>query len=69
VRQVAHEVLRTLDPAYTPIQAPQKSGIVIGGFELGFSHDRTAPSRGKIGRNEPCPCGSGKKYKKCHGAA
>ena len=23
---------------------------------------------GKVGRNEPCPCGSGKKYKKCHGA-
>ena len=23
----------------------------------------------KIGRNEPCPCGSGKKYKKCHGVA
>ena len=22
----------------------------------------------KIGRNQPCPCGSGKKYKKCHGA-
>ena len=22
----------------------------------------------KTGRNEPCPCGSGKKYKKCHGA-
>jgi preprotein translocase subunit SecA len=22
----------------------------------------------KIGRNEPCPCGSGKKYKNCHGA-
>jgi uncharacterized protein YchJ len=21
-----------------------------------------------VGRNEPCPCGSGKKYKKCHGA-
>ena len=21
----------------------------------------------KIGRNEPCPCGSGKKYKNCHG--
>jgi preprotein translocase subunit SecA len=21
----------------------------------------------KIGRNDPCPCGSGKKYKKCHG--
>jgi preprotein translocase subunit SecA len=25
-------------------------------------------SEGKIGRNDPCPCGSGKKYKKCHGA-
>jgi preprotein translocase subunit SecA len=25
-----------------------------------------SPSR--IGRNDPCPCGSGKKYKKCHGA-
>jgi preprotein translocase subunit SecA len=22
----------------------------------------------KIGRNDPCPCGSGKKFKKCHGA-
>jgi uncharacterized protein len=27
---------------------------------------REAP---KVGRNEPCPCGSGKKYKACHGAA
>jgi preprotein translocase subunit SecA len=26
---------------------------------------RNAP---KVGRNDPCPCGSGKKYKKCHGA-
>jgi uncharacterized protein YecA (UPF0149 family) len=21
-----------------------------------------------VGRNDPCPCGSGKKFKKCHGA-
>ena len=34
---------------------------------------RTAPVAGpraaatKVGRNEPCPCGSGRKYKKCHG--
>jgi preprotein translocase subunit SecA len=21
----------------------------------------------KVGRNDPCPCGSGKKYKQCHG--
>ena len=26
---------------------------------------RTQP---KVGRNDPCPCGSGKKYKQCHGA-
>jgi uncharacterized protein YecA (UPF0149 family) len=23
----------------------------------------------KVGRNEPCPCGSGKKFKQCHGSA
>ncbi len=27
----------------------------------------TMPGAGKVGRNEPCPCGSGKKYKRCHG--
>lgn len=36
-----------------------------------FPEDIAVPapvtSRGKIGRNEPCPCGSGKKYKKCCG--
>jgi preprotein translocase subunit SecA len=26
-------------------------------------------SQPKVGRNDPCPCGSGKKYKKCHGSA
>ncbi len=26
------------------------------------------PGAAKVGRNDPCPCGSGKKYKKCHGA-
>src|SRR6516165_2536867 len=28
---------------------------------------RDPQSWGKVGRNEPCPCGSGKKYKHCHG--
>jgi preprotein translocase subunit SecA len=36
------------------------------------SGDASAPSQRrvgeKVGRNDPCPCGSGKKYKKCHGA-
>lgn len=27
----------------------------------------TQMSSGKVGRNDPCPCGSGKRYKKCHG--
>ncbi len=28
---------------------------------------KVSPKRGEVGRNDPCPCGSGKKYKKCHG--
>ena len=32
------------------------------------SDRRLAVPAAKIGRNDPCPCGSGKKYKKCHGA-
>ncbi len=32
----------------------------------GLSNPGAAPrGRGKVGRNDPCPCGSGKKYKKC----
>jgi len=27
------------------------------------------PSGKKVGRNDPCPCNSGKKFKHCHGAA
>jgi preprotein translocase subunit SecA len=29
--------------------------------------DALAAAVPKVGRNDPCPCGSGKKYKKCHG--
>jgi preprotein translocase subunit SecA len=40
----------------------------VGGDGESGTHQvkRDAP---KVGRNDPCPCGSGKKYKKCHGAA
>ncbi len=33
------------------------------------TEDPNAPATGerKVGRNDPCPCGSGKKYKQCHG--
>ncbi|MFT4570259.1 MAG: preprotein translocase subunit SecA [Hyphomicrobiaceae bacterium] len=34
------------------------------GRSTGVQPERSAP---RVGRNEPCPCGSGKKYKKCHG--
>jgi preprotein translocase subunit SecA len=36
-----------------------------GGEPAQASQRRTGE---KVGRNDPCPCGSGKKYKKCHGA-
>jgi preprotein translocase subunit SecA len=42
----------------------------LAGNGNGMQADRKAndpSSWGKVGRNEPCPCGSGKKYKHCHG--
>jgi len=47
-------------------------GLVYGeeSDEEEFVTDEGAPSRPpKVGRNEPCPCGSGRKYKHCHGRA
>jgi len=39
-------------------------------YQVLHTPEATRPAtRGKPGRNDPCPCGSGKKYKKCHGAA
>jgi preprotein translocase subunit SecA len=42
-------------------------------FQAGPAQQQEAPkpvrAAAKVGRNDPCPCGSGKKYKKCHGAA
>ena len=41
---------------------------VDGGSKIGTDVDRTVKNEGpKIGRNDPCPCGSGKKYKNCCG--
>ncbi|MGE4055144.1 MAG: SEC-C metal-binding domain-containing protein, partial [Vicinamibacterales bacterium] len=39
----------------------------VGGDDAGTKTVRR--DEPKVGRNDPCPCGSGKKYKKCHGAA
>jgi SWIM/SEC-C metal-binding protein len=39
----------------------------IADLELLLNPPKTVVAEKKIGRNEPCPCGSGKKYKKCCG--
>ncbi len=44
-----------------PLQIPQPSGADLG--------DDPANWEGQVSRNAPCPCGSGRKYKHCHGAA
>ena len=39
----------------------------ISDLELLQNPPKTKTAEKKVGRNEPCPCGSGKKYKKCCG--
>ena len=57
----------------------ERAGIVFSGAQKTMAKKAAAAtlqgqkqvvvsSVAKVGRNEPCPCGSGKKYKKCHGA-
>lgn len=78
MRQIAHEILRSLKPDYRcdrPI-GPGTEMIVRGMLvsvgdqlpELGLPNlrkDRPEVAGRKVGRNDSCPCGSGKKYKKC----
>jgi preprotein translocase subunit SecA len=59
-----------LDPAYAqkllgPIPGEQKRAMHTN---LG-NDEAKKPVKGdaKVGRNEICPCGSGKKFKRCHG--
>jgi len=44
---------------------PQASAIGVGSG--GGGAPPVVRDQPKVGRNDPCPCGSGKKYKKCHG--
>jgi hypothetical protein len=69
IRQIAHETLKTMDPTYKPEELPESDGFVIAGFDI-----TTAPPKPvspqiqrKVRRNDPCPCGSRKKFKKCCG--
>jgi preprotein translocase subunit SecA len=43
------------------------AGVFAGGASVATA-PRTVAARDKLGRNDPCWCGSGKKFKKCHGA-
>jgi len=45
----------------------EMSALQFAGGEAA-SRPQTVTNGVKVGRNDPCPCGSGKKYKKCHGA-
>ena len=52
-------------------QANHESMTTIDGENDGQSSNSSQPivrTQAKVGRNDPCPCGSGKKYKHCHGA-
>ncbi|HZP99500.1 MAG TPA: preprotein translocase subunit SecA [Reyranella sp.] len=61
------------EPGYDPVD-PNGTGDAGGGLAT-LSRPRTNPkadpndpaSWGKVSRNAPCPCGSGKKFKHCHG--
>ena len=62
IDDIAHEA--ALWPAFhhqPPLELPP--------IPLGAIRDPIKREAAKVGRNDPCPCGSGRKYKKCHGAA
>jgi preprotein translocase subunit SecA len=44
------------------------AGAGAGAATTVSTGQRTKSEWDRVGRNDPCPCGSGKKYKKCHGA-
>ena len=64
------ETAKRTDMSKYSTQKSEMPGISQGGEQAEKKEQRKAqPVRveKKVGRNEPCPCGSGKKYKSCHG--
>jgi len=55
--------------AFTPasLSPPAAGGRGAAEAATAQRNPNDPASWGKVGRNEPCPCGSGKKYKHCHG--
>ncbi len=67
LRQLAHEVLKSLDPEMPTrkLDLPDNGALFMGAKMTSGETQRAHPQVPKAGRNELCPCGSGKKYKKC----
>jgi hypothetical protein len=68
IRQIAHELRRSLDSTYA-WKPKYDVGVFAGGAVVVEGSDRIGAPFASVGRNEKCPCGSGKKFKKCHGAS
>ena len=62
------QIARTPMPQQTEPVSSQKLQLSRGGGEQPTSGKTVKREGKKVGRNDPCPCGSGKKYKKCCGA-
>ncbi len=62
-------VLSAMPRSEVKIERKQVAKPLVEGFAGGKMPEKKAPVRKgeKVGRNDPCPCGSGKKYKKCCG--
>jgi preprotein translocase subunit SecA len=54
---------------HVEVAQPKTQPQRVEGNPTGGKGPKTPVSSEKVGRNDPCPCGSGKKYKRCHGAA
>jgi preprotein translocase subunit SecA len=68
VRQTSEGAAPTPPPPPPVISNPQPKLILNRGEEPVAAQTPVHRADDKVGRNDPCPCGSGKKYKKCHGA-
>jgi preprotein translocase subunit SecA len=66
---VAEEPVLAAPPARAPATGPdRRSAAAAAPLAAGDPQGTFVRPDRKVGRNEPCPCGSGKKYKHCHGA-
>ena len=69
IRENAVKVILGIKPAQPDSLKPRQRPLTMNASHGSKSSlSRQKKSGVKVGRNEPCPCGSGKKYKKCHGA-